>query len=139
MPLMLEGKSFKEAETEVYGNRFSGGQAMEKLPPLHVHRKISGSAQAEILLANLRLGSVRNPAVERAYMDAPVLPSSQSMMKRGKFAVVHSACFCSIKLLALMESADWLLNRLHALRECCVRQGFANHGLDLFRHHRMSA
>ena len=42
-------------------------------------------------------------------------------------------------LLALMESAGWLLNRLHALSRCCVRQGFANHSLDLFRHHQLSA
>ena len=46
----------------------------------------------------------------RTYMDAPVLPSSQSMMKRGKFAVVHSAYLCSITLLALMEIC-WLAPR----------------------------
>jgi hypothetical protein len=61
------------------------------------------------------------------------------MLKRGKVAVVHSAYLYSVSLLALMESADRLLNRLHALCECCVRQGFANHGLDPFRHHRMYA
>jgi CRISPR-associated endonuclease Csn1 len=68
-PLMLAGKSFKEAETEVYGSRFSGGQALEKLPPLHVHRKIRGSAEAEKLLTQLRLGAIRNPAVERALTE----------------------------------------------------------------------
>jgi hypothetical protein len=78
-------------------------------------------------------------AFPRTYMDAPILPRAQSMLKRGKVAVVHSAYLCSILLLALMESAGWLLNRLHALSECCVRQGFASHGLDLFRHHRMCA
>lgn len=69
MPLMLEGKSFKEAETEVYGNRFSGGEALDQLPPLHVHRKIDGSAEMDRLLTRLRLGSIRNPAVERALTE----------------------------------------------------------------------
>lgn len=68
-PLMLDGMSFKEAETKVYGSRFSGGLILDKLPPLHVHRKIKGSAEAENLLAKLRLGSVRNPAVERALTE----------------------------------------------------------------------
>jgi CRISPR-associated endonuclease Csn1 len=69
LPLMWNGVSFKEAEKEVYGNRFSGGQALEKLPPLHVHRKINGSAELEKLLAKLRLGAIRNPAVERALTE----------------------------------------------------------------------
>ncbi len=30
---------------------------------------------------------------------------------------------CGISLLALMGSAGWLLNRLHALGECCVGHG----------------
>lgn len=68
-PLMLKGKSFKEAETEVYGSRFSGGLALDKLPPLHVHRNIKDSAEAEKLLAKLRLGAIRNPAVERALTE----------------------------------------------------------------------
>jgi hypothetical protein len=61
------------------------------------------------------------------------------MLVRGKFAVVHSAYECSFSLLALMESAGWLLNRLHALSWCCVRKGFANHSLDLYRHHQLIA
>jgi len=69
MPLMLAGKSFKEAETEVYGNRFSGGEVLDELPPLHVHRKIKGAAAMEKRLQQLRLGAVRNPAVERALTE----------------------------------------------------------------------
>lgn len=67
--LMQEGKSFKEAETELYGNRFSGGLVLDQLPPLHVHRKITGSVEAESVLARLRLGAIRNPAVERALTE----------------------------------------------------------------------
>lgn len=52
MPLMLTGKSFKEAETEVYGNRFSGLAVHETLPTV---RK--------------QLTSLRNPAVERALTE----------------------------------------------------------------------
>jgi len=69
MPLMYSGKSFKEAETELYGNRFSGGPMLDLLPPLHVHRKIAGSVEAERLLGQLRLGAIRNPAVERALTE----------------------------------------------------------------------
>lgn len=69
MPLMLSGKSFKEAETELYGNRFSDGVVLDQLPPLHVHRKIAGSGKREQLLTQLRLGAIRNPAVERALTE----------------------------------------------------------------------
>lgn len=69
IPLMLTGKPFKEAETELYGNRFSGGVVLDQLPPLHVHRKIKGSGEKEQLLTSLRLGSIRNPAVERALTE----------------------------------------------------------------------
>jgi CRISPR-associated endonuclease Csn1 len=68
-PLMLGGASFKEAETAIYGNRFSGGLVLDKLPPLHVHRHLSDSSEADELLASLRLGSIRNPAVERALTE----------------------------------------------------------------------
>lgn len=69
LPLMADGISFKEAETKVYGDRFSGGLKLDELPPLHVHRDIKGSAHAEKLLAQLRLGAIRNPAVERALTE----------------------------------------------------------------------
>lgn len=69
MPLMIAGKSFKEAETEIYGNRFSGGLVLGLLPPLHVHRKTRGSAELEKMLVRLRLGAVRNPAVERSLTE----------------------------------------------------------------------
>lgn len=52
LPLMKCGKSFKEAETELYGARFSGGAAYESLPEV---RK--------------QLKSLRNPAVERALTE----------------------------------------------------------------------
>lgn len=69
LPLMMTGKSFKEVETAIYGNRFSGGEVLDMLPPLHVHRKIAGSAHGEAQLSHLRLGSIRNPAVERALTE----------------------------------------------------------------------
>jgi CRISPR-associated endonuclease Csn1 len=52
MPSMLTGKSFKEAETEIYGNRFSGLPVHDVLPNVRQH-----------------LTSLRNPAVERALTE----------------------------------------------------------------------
>jgi CRISPR-associated endonuclease Csn1 len=52
LPLMLSGKSFKEAETEVYGSRFSGLAVHDVLPTVRQH-----------------LTSLRNPAVERALTE----------------------------------------------------------------------
>ncbi|MHB1023150.1 MAG: type II CRISPR RNA-guided endonuclease Cas9, partial [Acidobacteriaceae bacterium] len=52
MPLMLEGKSFKEAETEVYGSRFSDLPVYDILPPVRD-----------------ALPTLRNPAVERALTE----------------------------------------------------------------------
>jgi len=52
LPLMACGKSFKEAETELYGARFSGGMVFETLPEV---RK--------------QLDSLRNPAVERSLTE----------------------------------------------------------------------
>jgi hypothetical protein len=48
--------------------------------------------------------------LRRTYMDAPVLPSRQSVMRKGEIAAVHSAFGCSFWLLALMECA-WLAPR----------------------------
>lgn len=52
LPLMMEGKRFKEAESEVYGNRLAGGQVYDRIPPVR---------QA--------LKTLRNPAVERALTE----------------------------------------------------------------------
>ena len=52
IPLMQEGKSFKEAETIVYGTRFTGEKIYEYLPPVREH-----------------IASLRNPAVERALTE----------------------------------------------------------------------
>jgi len=52
LPLMQAGKSFKEAETEVYGSRFTGENVYDFLPPVRDH-----------------LTSLRNPAVERALTE----------------------------------------------------------------------
>lgn len=52
MPLMLDGISFKEAETKVYGNRFSGLPVHGTLPPVRE-----------------ALPTLRNPAVERALTE----------------------------------------------------------------------
>ena len=52
MPMLLAGRSFKDAETEVYGNRFSGLKVHEQLPQVRV-----------------ALPTLRNPAVERAMTE----------------------------------------------------------------------
>ena len=52
LPLMLEGRRFKEAEKEVYGNRLTGGEVFDRIPPV---RQV--------------LKTLRNPAVERALTE----------------------------------------------------------------------
>jgi len=52
MPLMLVGRSFKDAEREVYGSRFSGLTVHDTLPPVRA-----------------ALPTLRNPAVERALTE----------------------------------------------------------------------
>ncbi|MBS1815955.1 MAG: type II CRISPR RNA-guided endonuclease Cas9 [Acidobacteria bacterium] len=52
MPVMMEGKSFKDAEKEVYGSRNSGLPRLKKLPPV-----------------KKALPTLRNPAVERAMTE----------------------------------------------------------------------
>lgn len=52
LPLMMEGKRFKEAEKEVYGNRLTGGQVHDRIPPVREALK-----------------TLRNPAVERALTE----------------------------------------------------------------------
>ncbi len=69
LPRMVEGESFKEVETAIYGHRFSGGVALDRLPPLRVNRKVAGAAELEATLQKLRLGAIRNPAVERALTE----------------------------------------------------------------------
>jgi CRISPR-associated endonuclease Csn1 len=52
MPLMSEGVSFKTAETQLYGDRFSGATALDQLPVVKQY-----------------LTTLRNPAVERALTE----------------------------------------------------------------------
>ncbi len=52
MPLMQEGKRFKEAEKEVYGARFAGGKVYARVPPV---RDV--------------LKTLRNPAIERSLTE----------------------------------------------------------------------
>jgi CRISPR-associated endonuclease Csn1 len=52
MPLMQEGKRFKEAENEIYGTRFSGGKIYDRIPPVREALK-----------------TLRNPAIERALTE----------------------------------------------------------------------
>ncbi len=52
MPLMTSGKSFKEAETETYGDRFSGNEVFDKIPVVRGYLK-----------------TLRNPAVERSLTE----------------------------------------------------------------------
>jgi CRISPR-associated endonuclease Csn1 len=67
MPLMREGVSFKDAETQLYGHRFSGLEPHDLLPPVRArcgHRNADGSRCAE-----QHINSLRNPAVERALTE----------------------------------------------------------------------
>jgi CRISPR-associated endonuclease Csn1 len=52
MPLMMSGRAFKDAETEIYGSRFSGLAVHDTLPPVRD-----------------ALPTLRNPAVERAMTE----------------------------------------------------------------------
>lgn len=52
LPLMAQGMRFKAAENAVYGNRFTGGQAHDRIPPVRDALK-----------------NLRNPAVERALTE----------------------------------------------------------------------
>jgi CRISPR-associated endonuclease Csn1 len=71
LPLMRAGKSFKEAETELYGNRFSGATVHPLIPVLRPHRKHfrnSTPPPQDPLMASIANG-LRNPAVERAITE----------------------------------------------------------------------
>jgi CRISPR-associated endonuclease Csn1 len=52
LPLMMAGKRFKEAEKEVYGDRLTGGEVYDRIPPVRDALK-----------------TLRNPAVERALTE----------------------------------------------------------------------
>jgi CRISPR-associated endonuclease Csn1 len=52
IPLMRQGRRFKEAENAIYGNRFSGGKAYAKIPPVREALK-----------------TLRNPAIERSLTE----------------------------------------------------------------------
>lgn len=52
MPLLEQGRRFKDAENEVYGSRLSGGRVYDRIPPV---RDV--------------LKTLRNPAIERALTE----------------------------------------------------------------------
>jgi len=71
LPLMRAGKSFKEAETEIYGNRFSGAAVHSLIPVLRPNRKHfrnSAPPPQDPLMASIANG-LRNPAVERSITE----------------------------------------------------------------------
>lgn len=71
LPLMRAGKSFKEAETCVYGNRFSGGAVHPLIPVLRPHRKHFRNSTPPLqdpLMVSIANG-LRNPAVERSITE----------------------------------------------------------------------
>ncbi len=71
LPLMRAGKSFKEAETEIYGNRFSGATVHPIIPVLRPHRKHFRNGTPppqDTLMASIANG-LRNPAVERSITE----------------------------------------------------------------------
>lgn len=71
LPLMRAGKSFKEAETEIYGNRFSGATVHSLIPVLRPNRKHfrnSAPPPQDPLMSSIANG-LRNPAVERSITE----------------------------------------------------------------------
>jgi len=71
LPLMRAGKSFKEAETEIYGNRFSGAAVHSLIPVLRPNRKHFRNGTPppqDPLMASIANG-LRNPAVERSITE----------------------------------------------------------------------
>ncbi len=71
LPLMRAGKSFKEAETAIYGNRFSGAAVHPLIPVLRPHRKHFRNGTPppqDALMASIANG-LRNPAVERSITE----------------------------------------------------------------------
>jgi len=71
LPLMRAGKSFKEAETEIYGNRFSGAAVHSIIPVLRPNRKHFRNGTPppqDPLMASIANG-LRNPAVERSITE----------------------------------------------------------------------
>lgn len=71
LPLMMEGKRFKEAEKEIYGSRLTGGQIYDRIPPVRVVLK-----------------SLRNPAVERSLTELRKVVNSL-IREHGKPAEVR--------------------------------------------------
>lgn len=71
LPLMRAGKSFKEAETEIYGNRFSGAAVHPLIPVLRPHRKHfrNGTPPPQDALMSSIANGLRNPAVERSITE----------------------------------------------------------------------
>lgn len=79
LPLMQAGKRFKEAENEVYGNRLTGGQVYDRIPPVR---------QA--------LKNLRNPAVERALTELRKVVNAL-VREHGKPAEVRIELACDLK------------------------------------------
>jgi CRISPR-associated endonuclease Csn1 len=71
LPLMEEGFPFKEAEKEVYGTRFSGGEPDALLPPVRD-----------------ALPALRNPAVERALTELRKVVNA-ILREYGRPAEIH--------------------------------------------------
>jgi CRISPR-associated endonuclease Csn1 len=67
MKLMRTGASFKDSEKQLYGNRFSGLESHDLLPPVRArcsHKNADGSRCTQ-----QHISSLRNPAVERALTE----------------------------------------------------------------------
>jgi CRISPR-associated endonuclease Csn1 len=69
LPLMFEGMSFKDAKRRQYGSHSSGGQVLDQLPPLHVHRGLKGTAHSDIFASNFYLAPTCDQAIKRALTE----------------------------------------------------------------------
>lgn len=111
LPLMEDGFPFKEAEKEVYGVRFSGGAAVDELPPV---RKA--------------VRELRNPAVERALTE--VRKVVNAVVRRfGKPFEIHIELARDLKRSRKEREEIWKASReqqsfrAKAKNKICVEMG----------------
>lgn len=93
LPLMEQGIAFKTAEDSVYGQRFSGGKPLDRLPP-----------------AKDVLASIPNPAVMRALSELRKVVNA-IVQKHGKPAQVRIELARDLKRNAKQREFDWRRNR----------------------------
>lgn len=108
LPMMEDGFSFKEAEKEIYGARFSGGRARDFLPPV---REV--------------LPSLRNPAVERALTELRKVVNA-IVREHGKPDRIHIELARDLKNPRQRREEIWKLNSERRARREAVAERLLN-------------